>query len=116
MTFFILYIWNINPGYPNSYLQIRVRKMTLIISIVAIAFLVAFISSRQSLEKKKYEDSTYLSNLQQITSFFDAIQSLNDYTTWVQRDQIKLKYSAVGKYFKRKTNYYKKEEAVKNFQ
>ena len=89
--------------------------MTLTISIIAIAFLVAFISSRQSLEKKKYEDSTYLSNLQQITSFFDTIQSLNDYTTWVQRDQIKLKYSALEKYFKRKTNYYKKEEAVKKF-
>ena len=89
--------------------------MTLIISIVAIAFLVAFISFRQSLEKKKYEDSTYLSNLQQISYFFDTIQSLNDYTTWVQRDQIKLKYSALGKYFKRKTNYYKKEEAVKKF-
>ena len=52
---------------------------------------------------------------EQITSFFDTIQSLNDYTTWVERDQIKLKYSALGKYFKRKTNYYKKEEAVKNF-
>ena len=89
--------------------------MTLIISIVAIAFLVAFISFRQSLEKKKYEDSTYLSNLQQISYFFDTIQSLNDYTTWVQRDQIKLKYTALGKYFKRKTNYYKKEESVKKF-
>lgn len=89
--------------------------MTLTISIIAIALLVAFISYRQSLEKKKYKDSTYLSNLQQISSFFDTIQSLNDYTTWVERDQIKLKYSALGKYFKRKTNYYKKEEAVKKF-
>ena len=89
--------------------------MTLTISIIAIALLVAIIYYRQSLEKKKYTDSTYLSNLQQISYFFDTIQSLNDYMTWVERDQIKLKYSTQGKYFKRKTNYYKKEEVVKNF-
>ena len=71
--------------------------MTLTISIIVVVTLVAFIVYRQSLEKKKYHDTTYLSNLQQITSFFDTIQALNDYTTWVQRDQIKSKYSAVGK-------------------
>lgn len=65
--------------------------MTLIISIIAVAVLVAFIVYQQSLEKKKYLDTTYLSNLQQIASFFDTIQALNDYTTWMQRDQIKCK-------------------------
>ena len=89
--------------------------MTLTITIIAVALFVAFIVYRQSLEKKKYQDTTYLSNLQQISSFFDTIQALNDYTTWVQRDQIKSKYSAVGKYFKNKTDFYKKEEAVKKF-
>lgn len=89
--------------------------MTLTISIIVIALLVTFIVYRQSLEKKKYHDTTYLSNLQQITSFFDTIQALNDYTTWIERDQIKSKYSAVGKYFKSKTDFYKKEETVKQF-
>ena len=89
--------------------------MTLIISIIAVALLVAFIVYQQSLEKKKYHDTTYLSNLQQIASFFDTIKALNDYVTWVQRDKIKSKYSAVGNYFKSKTNFYKKEETVKKF-
>lgn len=89
--------------------------MTLTISIITIAFLVAFVVYRQLLEKKKYQDSTYLSNLQQIATFFNTIQSLNDYVTWVVRDQIKATYSEVGKYFKSKTNFYKKEEIVKHF-
>jgi len=89
--------------------------MTLTISIIAIALLVAFIVYRQSLEKKKYHDSTYLSNLHQITLFFDTIQALDDYVTWVHRDQIKSTYSSVGKYFKNKTYFYKKEETVKQF-
>jgi DNA helicase-4 len=77
--------------------------------------LVVYIAYRQSLEKKKYHETTYLTNLQQIASFFDTIRALNDYTTWVQRDRIKLKYSAVGNYFKGKTDFYKKEETVKIF-
>jgi DNA helicase IV len=89
--------------------------MILTISIIAITLVVAFIGYQQSLEKKKYQDTTYLSNLKQIASFFDTIKALNDYTTWVQRDQIKSKYSAVGKYFKNKTEFYKREETVKQF-
>lgn len=89
--------------------------MTLTINIIAISLLVAFIVYRNSLEKKKYQDSAYLSNLQQVASFFDTIQFLNDYVTWVQRDQIKATYSEVGDFFKNKTNYYKKEESVKKF-
>lgn len=89
--------------------------MELTISIIVIALFVTFIVYRKSLEKKKYQDTTYLSNLQQIASFFDTIQVLNDYTTWVQRDQIKSKYSAIGQFFKSKTDFYKKEESVKIF-
>lgn len=89
--------------------------MALTISIVAIALLVAFFVYRHSLEKKKYHDITFLSNLQQVASFFDTIQALDDYVTWVHRDQIKSTYSTVGKYFKNKTNFYKKEETVKQF-
>ncbi|HNF72415.1 MAG TPA: hypothetical protein PLP34_08375, partial [Chitinophagaceae bacterium] len=87
--------------------------MTLTISIIAIVMLMAFLVYRQALEKKKYIDSTYLTNLQKIISFFDTIQNLDDYVTWVYRDQIKSTYSAVGKFFKNKTNFYKKEETVK---
>jgi DNA helicase-4 len=89
--------------------------MTLTIIIIAVALLVFLIVFRQSLEKKKYQDTTYLSNLQQIPLFFYTIQTLNDYVTWVQRDQIKSKYSAVGQFFKNKSNFYKKEESVKKF-
>ena len=75
----------------------------IIISIVVLIFLIIF---RQSLEKKKYVDTVYLSNLKQITDFFDLTQALSDYVTWVERDQIKLKYSAIGQFFKNKTNFY----------
>ncbi|SDK08474.1 UvrD/REP helicase N-terminal domain-containing protein [Flavobacterium noncentrifugens] len=70
---------------------------------------------RQLVENKKYNDTTYLTNLQQISSFFDEIQKFDDYVTWVQRDQIKARFSTVGQYFKHKSNFYKKEEIVKNF-
>lgn len=63
----------------------------------------------------RYEDPTYRSNLQQISLFFDVIQQFDDYVTWVQRDEIKKQYSALGRYFKNKSNYYKKEERVRKF-
>lgn len=80
--------------------------------IVVIAFVIVF---RQLSEKKKYQDAVYLGNLQLITEFIDLIKSLNDYVTWVQRDQIKTKFLTVGQYFKNKNNFYKKEETVKRF-
>ncbi len=89
--------------------------MIITISIFSLAGLLLFFLFQQSIEKKKYQDTAYLYNLQQIPSFFDTIQKLNDYVTWVQRDQIKSKYSAVGQFFKNKTNFYKKEESVKKF-
>lgn len=69
----------------------------------------------RSTEKKKYQNSSYLSRLQEVTSFFDVIQNFDDYITWVQRDKIKTKFSAAGKYFKGKSNFYKKEIRVKSF-
>src|SRR5690606_1417369 len=84
----------------------------IIFSVVIISFLIVY---RQLTEKKKYHDTTYLSNLLQITSFFDTIQRFDDYVTWVQRDKIKTKFSAVGHYFKSKTDFYKKEDSVKKF-
>jgi DNA helicase-4 len=89
--------------------------MTLIIIIIVIALLVTFIVYRQSLEKKKYQNTTYQYNLQQIASFFVTIQTLDDYVTWVQRDQIKSRYSEIGQFFKNKSNFYKKEKTVRKF-
>ncbi|MDC6390977.1 UvrD-helicase domain-containing protein [Maribacter sp. PR1] len=85
----------------------------LIASIILIVGLLLFF--HQWLEKKKYQDNEYLRNLQLATKFLAHIQTLNDYVTWVQRDQIKSEYSAVGQFFENKTNFYKKEETVKRF-
>ena len=89
--------------------------MTVSISIIITALLVFYIVFRQMLEKNKYKDPTYLYNVQQIASFFDTIQIFNDYVTYVERDQIKLKHAVIGQFFKSKTNFYKKEESVKKF-
>lgn len=66
-------------------------------------------------EKNKYSNIVYLKNLQQIKDFIEQMNRFNDYVTWVEREQIKSNYSYVGKYFKNKTKYYKKEKTVKKF-
>ncbi|WP_264509651.1 UvrD-helicase domain-containing protein [Flavobacterium sp. N1719] len=65
--------------------------------------------------KKKYQDGLYLTNLEQINLFFQQIEQLNDYVTWVERDRIKAEFTEVGKYFKNKSNYYKEETRVAQF-
>jgi DNA helicase-4 len=85
---------------------------TLIIFSVIISFLIVY---RQLTENKKYQDTTYQANLLQIPSFFDTLQRFDDYVTWVQRDQLKTNFSAIGHYFKGKSRFYKKEESVKKF-
>ena len=65
--------------------------------------------------KKKYEHPDYLHHLETIKTFIEEVNSLNDYVTWVVRDGIKTRYVLAGRYFKNKTNYYKKELAVKEF-
>lgn len=89
--------------------------MVLTIIILSITMLFIFIAFRKTLEKKKYEDTVYINNLQQVIDFFDFINSFSDYLTWVERDKIKSKYLSVEKFFKNKTNFYKKEEIVKRF-
>ena len=84
----------------------------IIFSVVIIIFLIVY---RQLTEKRKYQDANYLAKLPQITSFFTTIQALDDYVTWVQREQIKTTFSAIGQYFKGKSRFYKKEERVKRF-
>lgn len=83
--------------------------------IIISAIVVSIVIGYRQLEKKKYNDTSYLSNLQDISSFFDTIQRFDDYVTWIQRDKIKTRFSAVGKFFKNKSNFYKKEEKVKKF-
>jgi len=88
------------------------RPTTYLISAVILIILIVY---RLLSEKKKYENPTYLKNLQIINEFLAMVRLLNDYVTWVQRDRIKSEYAIAGKFFKNKTNYYKKETAVKNF-
>lgn len=85
---------------------------TLVILFIIISFLIVF---KLLTESRKYHHPIYLSKLQQIPSFFDTIQSFDDYATWIQRENIKTKYSDIGQYFKGKSDFYKKEESVKKF-
>lgn len=89
--------------------------MILIIIIFSFSALLFFIAFHQLQEKKKYKESKYLVHLDQAKNFIDHIQNLSDYITWVERDQIRTKYSSAGQFFKNKTNFYKKEENVKKF-
>lgn len=66
-------------------------------------------------EKNKYSNIVYLKHLQQIKDFIEQMNRFSDYVTWIEREQIKSNYSYVGKYFKNKTKYYKKEKTVKKF-
>ena len=70
--------------------------MILTISIISIVVLFLFFVFLQSLEKKKYQKPVYKNNLKQVTEFLNHIQTLSDYITWVERDQITSKYSATG--------------------
>lgn len=85
-----------------------------IIIIVILVFIYLLVKLYQR-TKKKYEDPAYLSNLAQIPLFFAVIEQLNDYVTWVKRDQIKEQFSGPGKFFKNKSQYYKEEESVDKF-
>lgn len=85
------------------------------IFITFILILIFLIVYRHFSEKKKYKNILFTENLKQIIEFNNKISFLDDYVTWVQRDQLKTIYFPVGQYFKNKTKFYKKEEAVKKF-
>ncbi|OYU82491.1 MAG: hypothetical protein CFE24_15415 [Flavobacterium sp. BFFFF2] len=88
-----------------------ILPLIFIFALIAI-FIIVY---RNVAEKKKYQSSEYLSNLAQIVLFFDTIQQLDDYVTWVHRDQIKKRFAAVGQYFNNKSDYFKNEGNVKKF-
>ncbi|NGM72841.1 UvrD-helicase domain-containing protein [Sphingobacterium sp. SGL-16] len=83
--------------------------------IILFVIIIAGIVYKHFTDRKKYENVVYQKNLEIIKSFLDIIHSLNDYVTWVHRDHLKAEYAKVGKFFRNKTNYYKKESTVKNF-
>lgn len=84
----------------------------IIISTILISLLIVYLKNN---EKKKYQDDTYLTNLKQIYLFFETIKNFDDYVTWIQRDEIKSQFSAIGKFFKNKSKYYKEELNIRNF-
>lgn len=90
-------------------------KLEVIVFIILVVVLIFVILFRQLSIKKRYKNTVYLNNIQHVTEFMILIQSLRDYVTWVQRDQIKTQYLPVGQYFRNKTDFYKKEGKVKRF-
>jgi DNA helicase-4 len=47
--------------------------------------------------------------------FFELVDKLDDYITWVKRDEIKTQFSSIGRFFKNKTKYYSKVDEVRKF-
>ncbi|MCC9063678.1 UvrD-helicase domain-containing protein [Flavobacterium piscisymbiosum] len=84
-----------------------------IIILSTLVFLI--VVHNQNLQKKKYQDKKYLTNLNEAQSFINYIENLNDYITWVERDRIKSEYASAIHFFKNRTNFYKKEQTVKVF-
>lgn len=84
-----------------------------IISITIL--LVVYIIFRYKSEKNKYNNPIFKENLAQISLFFELVDKLDDYITWVKRDEIKTQFSTIGKFFKNKTKYYSKVDEVRKF-
>jgi len=88
-------------------------EFLIITSLISIFLILFYVYIKK--EKNKYSNIVYLKNLQQIKDFIEQMNRFSDYVTWIEREQIKSNYSHVGKFFKNKTKYYKKEETVKKF-
>lgn len=84
-----------------------------IISITIL--LVVYIIFRYKSEKNKYNNIIFKENLVQISLFFELVDKLDDYITWVKRDEIKTQFSSIGRFFKNKTKYYSKVDEVRKF-
>lgn len=89
--------------------------MVLLIFLILLAILISFLVFRKITEEKKYQNKTYLDNIQRVDEFLGVVKSFDDYVTWVQRDRLLAKYSDIGRYFKNKNKFYKKEEKVLEF-
>lgn len=83
---------------------------------ICFAIIIAlYIGYLKFVERKKYTDSNYLGFLKKADEFLKLTSDLNDYITWVEKYQIKIKYEDTGRFFKNKSSYYKKEETVDRF-
>lgn len=89
--------------------------MVLSIIIIAVLLCISLLLYYYKVDKKKYENTVYKDHLKQIDTFFAIEAQLDDYITWVHRNALKKQFEAVGKFFKHKTTYYKKEPKVKAF-
>lgn len=90
------------------------NSVTSALLLLCIIILVIIVIRYRS-AKKKYEHPTYLQHLETIKAFIEEVNSFDDYVTWITRDGIKTRYAVAGRYFKNKTNYYKKESTVQEF-
>lgn len=88
--------------------------MNIVIFSITILIIV-YIIFRYKSEKNKYNNAIFKENLVQISLFFELIDKLDDYITWVKRDEIKTQFSTIGKFFKNKTKYYSKVDEVRKF-
>lgn len=86
--------------------------MIVFTGVVVLCF---YIVNRLLTEKRKYENAEYLENLQRCNEFLSHIQSLSDYVTWVQRDQLKSCYRTTGEFFHNKSSYYQNQPIVGQF-
>lgn len=84
-------------------------------AIIIISLLLLLLVWQYYVNKKKYNDPNYLSNLKLAREFIDLTKNFNDYITWVERDHIKSRYALTGQFFKNKTAYYNKENLVNQF-
>ena len=87
-----------------------------ILSALAINIILVFIMYKLGIYFNNliYKKSNYLENLVQIKEFLKKVD-INDYINWVEKTQIKDSYRNAGKFFRYKSNYYKKEPLVKRF-
>ncbi len=88
--------------------------MNIVIFSITI-LLVVYIIVRYKSEKNKYNNAIFKENLVQISLFFELVDKLDDYITWVKRDEIKTQFSSIGRFFKNKTKYYSKVDEVRKF-
>ncbi|MBC8883347.1 hypothetical protein H9X57_07620 [Flavobacterium piscinae] len=70
--------------------------MIFILGILLIIALLYFVIFLPWLKQKKYQNPTYLTHLAQISLFFDTLDQLDDYVTWVHRDALKNSLKQLG--------------------
>lgn len=85
------------------------------ILIFAIFFTAIILLWHFSVNRKKYQNINYLKHLSEAERFLALVDNFSDYVTWKQRDKILAEFADVGKFFKFKTNFYKKELKVGRF-